>query len=221
MRFGTPCIVFSQACSTGEGKTLRHSLLCARFTVQTIKLCQLMHVLGTVENPASSALFKWSPFVQACYQLGAALVYYDKCRFGTPWLKPTCIVGTLPGLRALALPCNGCQRHLHLRGKVEDADTGKQVWLTTLAGAYPPELCRLWAKIIGAAAPHDAWRQKDDQDMSPLWEAELCTATGCSSHSRTSLPFCPTRFKLPFRLSGKQRGSDIGSYFKEGADSNQ
>ena len=208
VHFGTPCTGFSCANTAGSGRSWEHSLACARFTVQCIKLCQRCGVFWTVENPASSALFRWEPFARVCLDTNATAITYDNCRFGTPWLKPTCLVGSLPGLHSLALRCHGCPRHLHLCGKVEDW-TGRQRWLTSLAGAYPPALCRLWAKVAGASAPSCAWRRADDTRMSSEWEADLQKQLGASWHAVNRVPACPLRFKLPFNAAGKSWGADL------------
>jgi hypothetical protein len=86
---------------------------------------------------------------------------------------------------------------------------GRQQWLTSLAGAYPPALCRLWAKVVGAAAPSCAWRQSDDKRMSSQWESDLQQQLGASWHSIGRMPACPLRFKLPFNASGKSWGADL------------
>ena len=149
------------------------------------------------------------PFVRTCQH--ATFIAYDNCRFGTPWLKPTGVVGTLPNLCNLALRCNGCQQHLHLQGKVVDRRTGKQVWLTSLAGAYPPRLCRLCARIIGAAAPRAGWRRHHVSGMSSQWETDLRGTVKQPGTSSGRLPTCPLRFKLPFDPRGKTWGTKIGA----------
>ena len=47
IHFGTPCTGFSCANTSGGGRSWHHSLACARFTVQCIKLCERFGVLWT------------------------------------------------------------------------------------------------------------------------------------------------------------------------------
>ena len=71
-------------------------------------------------------------------------------------MKPTTLLGTLPGLDALGRRCKGNHWHEHLQGTVAiplKEGGHKTSWRTSLAGRYNPNLCRAWAQIARQAAP--------------------------------------------------------------------
>ena len=56
---------------------------------------------------------------------GATRVRVDMCACGMPHMKPTAVVGTLPGLHALAKACPGVSSshsHVPLRGTCPDVE---------------------------------------------------------------------------------------------------
>eukprot|EP00972_Heterocapsa_arctica_P086061 12684911-Heterocapsa_arctica.AAC.1 len=67
--------------------------------------------------------------------------------------------------------------HEHLQGTVRlesGPHAGRRFWKTTLAGKYPPILCRKWAQVIGAVAPPSAWSHADSRHLvRPQWEDEM------------------------------------------------
>ena len=80
-----------------------------------------------------------------------AHVHY--CQYGAPYLKPTVFAGSLPGLSLLSRYCSGGHCHERLAGTVTDPVTGRRTWRTTLAGRYPPALCRAYAAVAVSARP--------------------------------------------------------------------
>ena len=209
IHLGTPCSGFSVACSSKRGKSRHHSERCAAVTLQIVKLCRRHGVYWSVENPASSKLFAWQPFMAEGAKQSATYTVYDNCRYGTPWLKPTALCGTLPGMWQLGLRCNCCSRHVVLQGKVCCRVSRRQVWLTSLAAAYPPKLCRSWADVVLAAAPPSARRRPDDPILSSHWEADLRAACSCTGPSTARVPACPARFQLPWDPAGPRWGTSF------------
>ena len=93
------------------------------------------------------------------------------CAYGAAWLKPTTVVGTLPGIANLERRCPGGLRHVILQGTVTFVENGKKenCWRTSLAGRYPPRLCRAWAAIADAAAPASARADGGEAPLSEWW----------------------------------------------------
>ena len=59
-----------------------------------------------------------------------------------------------------------------------DPSSGKRVSATKLAGAYAESLCRLWAKLLRAAAPPDAL------GAAPAWVDPWVRDLPVGTHSR-------------------------------------
>ena len=77
-------------------------------------------------------------------------IAFDLCRFGSEYRKPTGLLTNIAALEQLAVRCNHSYRHIPAAGSVRVRDGGRYRWVarTTLAGAYPPQLCRKWAQLI-------------------------------------------------------------------------
>ena len=60
--------------------------------------------------------------------------------------KPTRVIGNLPSLCLLARACDHSHTHQEVIGKV--LHDNKWVSRSVLAGAYPNELCRVWASLV-------------------------------------------------------------------------
>ena len=204
---GTVCTGFSVAATTQSDPRMRQlSLECARFTLRVMRLCRKFGVYYSVENPASSALFKWKPFAAAMRWPCSVSFVYDNCRFGAAWLKPTRIVTNLPELAVLGVRCAGGHSHVPLRGQVRI--DGKWVWRTSLAGAYPPALCWRWGALLASVAPKAAWRDGKDSLLSSKWQSELCTACRLGKPEVQQLvPSCPARFSLPWPRGAPEWGT--------------
>lgn len=78
-----------------------------RASVRVIKLCESVGVSWTLENPTSSAL--WGlPSVHRVASLKSSItVDFQCCAYGCCYVKPTRLVGTLPGLASLEWRCAG------------------------------------------------------------------------------------------------------------------
>jgi len=136
-------------------KALVGCLLGNKFMALTAALATLCYdrgILWSIENPASSFLWRMPP-VQALSALPRVKQFLlDMCRFGAPHKKPTALLSSAD-LSPLALECDMAVRpHVHepLVGTVLIAN--EQVFKTKLAQVYPPALCRAWAGLI---APGD------------------------------------------------------------------
>ena len=119
----------------------------------TAKGIALGHSVGAkfvLENPEFSKLWSWPSIVEILSITCAVRIMTHFCCWldlsetptNRPWLKPTALVGTLPGLQRLARQCSPvpwCRihsvRHQTLQGKHGDS------WWTKLAEPYPHALC--------------------------------------------------------------------------------
>ena len=77
-------------------------------------------------------------------------IAFDMCMYGSEYRKPTGILTTHPGLEKLGQRCCHAFRHTPAPGSVRVRDGAVFRWVarTTLAGAYPPQLCSRWARVI-------------------------------------------------------------------------
>ena len=169
IHFGTPCSSFSLArkndggppplrsqtalwgFSSLAGKDLEKVKMGNRFlevTVQLAALCYDHGIPWSIENPAGSFLWSMPPMVNLAARSQVKRHELDMCRFGSPHMKPTAIVGTFH-LSALALKCDrGRRPHVHelLTGTI--VVDGVKKFRTRLAQVYPTKLCQRWASEI-------------------------------------------------------------------------
>lgn len=169
IHFGTPCSSFSLARKDDGGPPplrssefvmglpglrkcdqdkvdLGNALL--RITVELAQCCFEFQVPWTIENPLGSYLWKTPAMIKLVKDCGARRFELDMCRYGSPHMKPTAIVGTVD-LAPLALRCDSRinpHKHEPLVGVV--MVDGKKVFKTKAAQVYPQALCAKWAKII-------------------------------------------------------------------------
>ncbi|CAK0843206.1 unnamed protein product, partial [Prorocentrum cordatum] len=201
IHFGTPCAWASRARSTGSSQSAAavSGRECAEVTVRFLKAIKralnkhLTYI--TLENPATSALWEWEPLSQALSSLEAKFVDFDMCRFGTPYRKATRFAFTQPRLEEyIQLRCSCSGPHLILQGKVTiPNDNGfRSVWLTELAGKYPPRLCRAVAHCAQLAAPPAA-------DQAPTPDALVLAATQPDGEAPTPLRRPATALATPAR----------------------
>ena len=165
--FGTPCTSFTVArspvrdpsdlCQPVPGLSARDFDLfesgsaLADFTAKAIVIAHLSSTYVVLENPFSSSLWRYPSIVRALTSVGAQYVRTVYCAWGEPWVKPTCIAGTLPKLETLRRDCssrNGiCQHsgcaHRVLRGKASNG-----VWWTKIAEPYPKAFCGAVADLV-------------------------------------------------------------------------
>ena len=134
IHFGTPCSSYSRARKndggppplrsanslwglTGlGGKDKEKVELGNKFMTITVDLalfCFDHNVPWSIENPAGSFLWLMPPMIELVRRCRAKRIELDMCRFGSPHMKPTAIVGTFK-LVALALRCDRDRRpHQH------------------------------------------------------------------------------------------------------------
>eukprot|EP00959_Pyramimonas_sp_CCMP1952_P241201 5040831-Pyramimonas_sp.AAC.1 len=90
-----------------------------------------------------------------------------------------------PALVSLEASCKQDHQHVHLTGgcRLVGSD-GRIKWVrrTAAAGAYPPALCRAWARAIWRAAPGAARGQRPRWFED--WEASLREAVATSESRR-------------------------------------
>ena len=84
-------------------KRAKVGLRAAHTTLQLLRLCLQHSVFFTVENPSASQLWSWPPLQSFLRQCSAVRADYHMCQYAATYLKPTSVVGTLPGL--LELTC--------------------------------------------------------------------------------------------------------------------
>ena len=133
----------------------------------------------------------------------------DACYYGSCFLKPTGIMGTLPNLRALECRCMGGHFHERLQGSIQI--NGKWVWKTKLAGAYSVRLCRSWANLIRSAAPKAGLLGygNDDEVALERLEARLQAACGQSGGKKAAVRTLPARHVAEWPSDAPQWGKIV------------
>jgi len=170
LAFGTPCSSWSilarrnnsRSQANPAGDLLDAKELTANKQAElTASLCKILYHHGgyfTIENPATSLLFRYGPICELGELPGVHLTTLDQCAYGlqlpgTPpnfFCKKTTSV--LSNIKAVSNVCTRCpgrslvHQHHHAQGclKVD----GKSVRASVLAGAYPIDLCDAWAQAI-------------------------------------------------------------------------
>ena len=166
--FGTPCKSFSRARSghlclrtrrwlfgvPGLTAAMRQVLLDGnRLADFTAVLAMLIWHHGgqwTIENPASSLIWRLPIFVVLIRECAAIPILLHHCAFGSEHLKPTIFMTTSSTFVDLGCLCPGPPihpRHTQLRGRIRDPASGKWIWRTSLAARYPSRLCARYALI--------------------------------------------------------------------------
>lgn len=213
IHFGTPCTPWSVAKGGKRSPADRAALRCARVTMRLLQLCVKHHVHWSIENPYSSGLFRWAPLHRFLVKYSRASAVYDCCAFGATYQKPTRVDSSLPDLDALARPCPGGHAHEHLQGtvRIRSGSGLKTVWKTTLAGAYPPGVCHLFAELLVPQAPAGA-RSDGPAVLSSEWEAELRRAAGDPAEPCCPTPKCPRRWTPLWPSSAPSWGGGWGRW---------
>ena len=184
LRLGTPCTTYSRARKFDGGPTpLRTDWFLegvpglsgrdwdkvwagTTFMRMSVDLAHMVVQQGgffTLENPASSMLWLTPEVTDLELRTGAVRVYHDMCQHGSPHKKPTVFLSSHPAFLSLGRRCPGDHYHEPLEGLTTDPDTGKEIFKTKLAQAYPRELCDLYAELaqplldkpIGPSSPSD------------------------------------------------------------------
>ena len=163
VHFGTPCTIWSISRTTPAPSVKSRAkevlgITLAIFTAVAAREASRCSVFWSIENPASSIIWGFPPFVSLGALPQVHKVVLHMCAFGEAWKKPTAILCNVPGLASLGLRCPGNHKHIQLSGStvVQTPGGPRTVSRTALAGAYPFELCRRWADICRTIAPAGA-----------------------------------------------------------------
>ena len=96
-----------------------------KLALEIIHLCLKHGVVGYLENPRSSWLFKTKGFIRLVQSKQAHLVDGDMCQYGTAYKKPTRILTNMPSIAcSINKKRNGCPRDVSLmNGRAKAAAT--------------------------------------------------------------------------------------------------
>ena len=194
---GTPCNFWSKAKKNKHGEGADVSRVLANFSVKVIDACRQCNIAFVIGNPASNQLFDCPPLARALRRAGADTVVFHRCRYRTSYLKPTRLSGMLAGLSSLALRCNCTLPHEQLCGLVRVG--GVQVWKTSLAGKYPPRLCRAIAELVRLHL--DGPEGLAAAVIEKVWDRELASAKRIEAPSEAPAPSCPARWRCEWASS--------------------
>jgi hypothetical protein len=121
-----------------------------------IKVCNALNVFWTLENPKTSRVFNIPAFQTMLVKKCVTRVDLDMCSFGLRdpvsdlhYLKPTSLIGTLPGLSILGKRCQGEHIHETVEGTV--LSEGKVLKRSKVAGGYTLDFCAQFVSIISNA----------------------------------------------------------------------
>ena len=91
MHLAPPCTSWSQARPPGspEAPTVQLGLGCVDFSIKVLRACRLVGVTVSLENPASSRIWKHPGLARELGLSQCIPYYYDTCRYGAPYKKPT------------------------------------------------------------------------------------------------------------------------------------
>lgn len=178
IHFGLPCRTWGPAGRLAGGTrrvgqpwgdgSLGREIEANRELRVVVLVCAELALAGvhfTVENPLSSYAYKTELFQSLCELTDAVCVDFDQCCYGLAFpdsdentfcKKPTRVVGSSQAFRALQVQCPGIgPHHQHVRAWGSVRVGGKVASRTSLAGRYPPALCRSWAlaSLSAIAAP--------------------------------------------------------------------
>ena len=167
---GVPCRTFSQLFRLfGSGTRTREQpegsgcredeLLANRDASWMCRLLGLVSRAGgwfTIENPGASYLWHLPCVRTLSESVDVYRVSIDQCQFGlgSPpgckpreiWKKHIVFLCSDPGFRVLGRKC--CSKHVHTPIKGSLKHEGKSQGRSTLAAAYPVELCKHYARCI-------------------------------------------------------------------------
>ncbi|CAK0873972.1 unnamed protein product [Prorocentrum cordatum] len=143
------------------------------------KECRRAGVHLALESPQLSRLWAWRPLVRALRSASATIVDLCQRRSGAPFQRPTRIAASHPLFAALGRECRCRRRCEVLQGKV--CVEGHWVWKTSLAAAYPPSVCRVYAGVARLLAPLAAARPSGGAELERRWERQLAASRGCDA----------------------------------------
>jgi len=220
VHFGTPCSSFSCArkydddgpnpirsaefldgipgISAADAKLVATGSALMELTVDLCLFCSQHGAHWSIENPASSLLWKMPAMLNLKVKLDPTEVAFDQCQFGTLCKKPTVLWSSLACLVVLARACpgvSGSHHHVQLKGKVWSAKHNRMVWRTKLAQVYPEALCSEWAGLLACARYSGEHRSSSldlDFDIQQRWAKTFALVTPLADRKR---PLgTPTRF---------------------------
>ena len=165
--WGTPCTTFSIArtplrraddpsqpldgLSARELAIFAEGNLLADVCAEGMLVAHLAGAYNVMENPWSSAIWRYHPSANALQPTDAVTVRTDFCGWGEIWCKPTRLSGTLPGLETLSRVCGGRRSHCSFSGRPHQPLRGRAPdgrWWTKVAEPYPSSLCLAVAHLV-------------------------------------------------------------------------
>ena len=104
------------------------NLLCL-VAVEVIRLCLLLGIHFTVENPGGSYIWEFPPLTEVIASSSTWRVEVDYCMYGEEWKKPTAFLTNVLAMTKLSLKCTGtfgrCSRTLgHHRNSEDEPRVG-------------------------------------------------------------------------------------------------
>ena len=214
VHLATPCKLWSGARTSGTSSVpvdvvyftlaVLRKLRCFNLDASRFSLRGIAKIFVTMENPRGSPLFEVPVLVVEFNLLGMFQVLYSCCAFGATYRKPNEIRTNIGEMRKIGVDCKDLPPHRHkdrLEGTVTVLQDGvwRNVWKTALAAAYPPDLCRAWAKVINEIAP--AAGRAERKEISPLndaWQHWLMEVTDSGHSNVLAVPECPAHFVVPW-----------------------
>ena len=194
VHLATPCTRWTTARTTGR-KEPQGSLEVAIFSARVLRVCRQLGIRVSLENPRTSALFRWQPIRKELDKLCAVETVTDMCQYGVPFKKPTSVWSTIDTLPvALGKRCTCGKHSVVLEGLVKIKEA-RPVWRTSLAACYPPRFCHAYGRALGAVAPSGAWRRAahEASNVQRRFRSSLERAGGCDGSGQPLWPECPSR----------------------------
>jgi len=120
-----------------------------------MRVAKHMQVPFTVENPATSRLWRLPQFTRASQWPHSSLQIIHVCMDGKPWKKPTQILGYRVDLQQVCRQCVGpsrcCSRSKQPHQILSGTSPNGMLW-TRVAQPYPQRLAKRWAQALESGA---------------------------------------------------------------------
>ena len=194
--FGTPCTVFSRARHNiknwrkARQKELEGVTL-ALFTARCVRALVRRGCFFSIENPVTSTLWHFEP-IRSIFKLqNVIFVRWHMCEYGAGYKKGTGLLTNVSALSGLHRSCQGGHSHQQLRGTERVIENGKWVSRnrTRGAGAYPTELCNLWASLVQRFFKESDWTPPEAQKWDRcFFNYELEKAASTSGVQESNQP---------------------------------
>ena len=198
VHLGVPCTVWSIARRgitdwVKARKKEEVSVALTLFTVEVYRECSRCGVPVSIENPLSSKFWELFMMRELLSLPSSRFIAFDMCMYGSEYKKPTGLLTTMSELEQLGRRCCHAYRHIPAAGPVRVRDGACYRWVarTTLAGAYPPQLCSRWSRIVRASATFASFgRPRHAEDLAAKFLAELeglvRRGTAATGHQRAA-----------------------------------